>query len=241
MRALGIIKARAGSKRLPRKNLRTLNGHPLVAYMCRAAMASSLDRVIVTSEDDEIRQTAIQYGVEAPFKRPQALAGDFARNEDILNHALDWVHADEKKPYDIVVMLQPTTPYVLPETIDACIAGVASGAACCFSARPVREPPEWMFRINAEGHAVSATLPDFDDGGVHTQMLRETFFPTGAAYAISIDAFHAQDRIYARPLKVALMDAARSVDIDDELDFIMAETVGRQFGYEIIPTVRAQS
>ena len=91
--SLGVVVARGQSKRLPRKMLRPLAGHPLVAYMARAALASGLDRVILSTDDDEIAAAAKSYGLEAPFRRPAELATDFATNDRVLLHALDWAES----------------------------------------------------------------------------------------------------------------------------------------------------
>ena len=114
MRSLGIIQARGASKRLPRKNVKLLNGAPLISYAVRTALASTLDRLIVTTEDDEIAELARRYGADVPFRRPQHLAADYASDEDILVHALDFCRDQEKRDYDIIVKLHPTTPFALP-------------------------------------------------------------------------------------------------------------------------------
>ena len=237
MRSLGVIQARGASKRLPRKNVRLLNGIPLIAYMCRAALVSRLQRVIVTTEDEEIARTAETFGVSAPFRRPVELAADYASNEDVVGHALEWTENDEGRPYDTVVKLQPTTPFVLPRHIDGCLDEVENnGAACCFTARKVSEPPDWMFRRDPEG--IATPMIDVAPVGEweHSQLLPEFFFPTGAAYAVRVSALRQQGRIYSAPLRMMMMEPERSIDIDDELDLLTAETVGRHFGFTPVDT-----
>src|SRR5262245_14661230 len=100
--SLGVIVARGASKRLPRKNLRPLLGLPLVAWSVRAALASRLDRVVVTTEDPEIAEVARREGADVPFMRPEELAADYARSDDILLHALAATEADDGRGYDVV-------------------------------------------------------------------------------------------------------------------------------------------
>lgn len=114
---LAIIPARGGSKGLPRKNIRELAGKPLIAWTIEAGRKSKyIDRLIVSSEDFEIIEVAKKYGAEIPFVRPKHLAEDESLGLDPVFHALR-----ELPGYDIVVLLQPTSPLRLTEDIDACI------------------------------------------------------------------------------------------------------------------------
>jgi CMP-N,N'-diacetyllegionaminic acid synthase len=230
--SLAVIVARGASKRLPRKNLRPLLGVPLVAWSIRAALASKATRVVVTTEDSEIADVARQTGADVPFVRPAALAEDYARSDDILIHALDETEKAEGRQYPLVVYIQPTTPFVRPQDIDAAINVVASGAAaCCFTAREVGEPPWWMFVEDAKGDA-RLLLPGSVEGDrEHTQKLAKTYFPTGAVWALNAEALRKQHRMYCEPLKMVQMDADRSIDIDNEADWLFAEAIGHLRGF----------
>ncbi len=106
---IAIIPARGGSKRLPKKNIRPLAGKPLIAYTIEAAKRCSLiDRVIVSTDDDEIAKVAREYGAETPFKRPAELSTDEATPEPCLKHAVEWLEKNENYKTDIVVYLQIT-------------------------------------------------------------------------------------------------------------------------------------
>jgi N-acylneuraminate cytidylyltransferase len=237
MRSLGVLCARGASKRLPRKHLLPLAGVPLVAWMCRAAAASRLDRVVMSTEDAAIAEIARANGVEAPFIRPAHLAEDFATDCDIVFDALQRCEAEETHPYDVVVMLQPTTPFTRPEDIDACLDTLAGdpGLGCCFTARPVSEPAQWMFLNRSDGRAE----PLFSGVGLneiaHKQKLPPAWFPAGAAYAVRTEALRAQRKIYALPLAFHAMPTERAIDIDHEIDLLFAETVARKRGFEPAP------
>ncbi|MDP7343237.1 MAG: acylneuraminate cytidylyltransferase family protein [Alphaproteobacteria bacterium] len=235
MRSLGILLARGGSTRIPRKNVKPLLGHPLIAYGGRAALASGLSRVILSTDDDEIAAAAQQYGVDAPFRRPAELSKDVP-TEHVTRHALDWAEADEGAAYDIVVTLQPTTPFILPEHIDACIESVAvSDAACCFTAQRASQPPQWMFTLDDDGTA-TPLLDGVIEGerGVF-QSLPACYLPNGGAYATRVSAFRAWGRIISDPARLFIMDAARSVDLDEPEDWLIAEAMGTRHGFSLLP------
>ena len=121
-RTLGIIPARGGSNRLKRKNILPLNGQPLISYTIQAAQkASKLTDFLVSTEDDEIREVALQYGAPVPFVRPAELATDTVRNIDVIIHALEFLENKHGKPYDIILLLQPTSPIRDPDHIDLAI------------------------------------------------------------------------------------------------------------------------
>jgi len=108
-KVVAVILARGGSKGIPRKNIAPLAGKPLIAYTIEAAKRCSLiDRVIVSTDDDEIAKVARDYGAETPFKRPPELAADTSRPEPCLKQAVEWLEENENYKTDIVVYLQPT-------------------------------------------------------------------------------------------------------------------------------------
>lgn len=235
MRTLGVIPARGRSKRLPRKNILPLNGIPLIAYMIKASQASKLDRIIVSTEDNEIANIARNFGADVPFMRPAELAEDYAMDADILQHALDWVEQDEKQKYDIIVQLQPTTPFITPDTINACIKIlVQTDANTCFAARATSEPPQWMFRKDKNGFAQPLLGKNIEADDTHTQLLEKTFIPNGGAFAILTDAFRKHKAVYVDPLRMVEMSWERSVDIDEDLDLLFAEAVCKKYDFRLI-------
>lgn len=242
MANLGVIVARRSSKRLPGKNLLPVGDLPLVGWMCRAAAASRLDRVVVSTEDDEIMAVCEANGVAAPFRRPAALATDYAASPDIVGHAIDTMNGIDGVDYAVCVLLQPTTPFVLPEHIDACLDALDGGTvACTFTAREVDDPPEWMFRRNGAALAEPLLQQAIEGDQEHSQHLAGCYIPSGAAYAFRVEAMRAQGRIICDPATMVVMDKARAVDIDDPLDLIYAQAVARENGFEPVPLVtRAQ-
>jgi CMP-N-acetylneuraminic acid synthetase len=240
MRSLGVLCARGSSKRLARKHLQSLQGLPLVAWMCRAAAASTLTRVVMTTEDEEIARIAIENGVDVPFRRAAALSEDFASDFDIVVDALDRVEAQEGRRYDIVVMLQPTTPFAQPADIDSCTRRLVDDGdrAACFSVRPVTAPALWMFIERPDGRAQPLLDGVGSNAAAHKQLLPKCWFPSGAAYAVRTKSFREQKRVYATPYAIMPMPAERSVDIDEEVDLMIAESLARSKKFAPVPRVQ---
>jgi CMP-N,N'-diacetyllegionaminic acid synthase len=235
MTALGVIVGRGQSKRLPGKMLREIGGHPLIGWTVRAAAAAStLDRVIVSTDSPEIAAAAEAYGTKAPFLRPAELATDTVGNDKVITHALDWASADSGVAYDIVVLIQPTAPFLQAGDIDACVARVADGGfVSAFTARVVEFPPEWMFR-GEPGKGVQPLLegPWFDKDR-KVRALPTTYRANGAVWATRVDAFRSSGSVYNAPMDAVMMSAERSVDIDYEWDLAEAQATLQANGFSI--------
>src|SRR4051794_35989144 len=119
---LAVIPARGGSKRLPRKNVMLLKGHPLIAYTIKAAQeATRLTDWLVSTDDAEIAAVARDYGAAVPFTRPFHLAGDTDRNAGVIRHSMEFMEAKTGRRYDMLMLLQPTCPIRSGAHIDEAI------------------------------------------------------------------------------------------------------------------------
>lgn len=119
-RVTALIPARGGSKRLPRKNVKLLVDKPLIAWSIEVAKASKyIDRVVVSTDDEEIKQVSEQYGAEVPFLRPEYLSNDHASSFDVIKHAIDFLHLGQKN--ELIVLLQPTSPLRLVSELDTAL------------------------------------------------------------------------------------------------------------------------
>jgi N-acylneuraminate cytidylyltransferase len=154
VRAVAIIPARGGSKGIPRKNLRALAGHPLLAWSIAAAEATeSVARVIVSTDDPEIAEAARDYGAETPFLRPAALAADDTRDLPVFQHALAWLDEHEGEQPEVIVHLRPTSPLRRAADIDRAVRAIAADATAD-AVRSVCAPfqnPYKMWRLGADG------------------------------------------------------------------------------------------
>jgi len=149
-KAIAIIPARGGSKRIPRKNIKEFLGKPLIAYSIQTAIESKLfDKIIVTTDDEEIADVAKRYGAEVPFIRPKELADDFTGTSDVINHALKWLkeHGEE---YDYICTIYATAPLLQSKYL---IEGYKklqnSDAVNAFSATSMPFPIQRTFKITA--------------------------------------------------------------------------------------------
>lgn len=209
-RVLAVITARGGSKGFPGKNLHIVRGAPLIAWTIQAAQESSLvDHVILSSDDNEIIETARRYGCDAPFVRPDKLSSDTASSSDVLIHALNEV----EEFFDIVVLLQPTSPLRTKADIDGSIEMILkTGAAAVISVRPARISPFWLLNLNSEGLIV----PLFPEGERHyrRQDMPEVYTPNGAIYAITTEKFVREKTLFPLETRGWIMPPERSIDID---------------------------
>jgi len=154
MKTLAIIPARGGSKGIARKNLVDIAGKPMVAHSIEQALAAQkVDRVIVSTEDPEIRRICLDYGAETPFVRPSELAEDDVLDLPVFEHALNWLKENDQYVPDLVLHLRPTAPVRLPSWIDDAISCL-SDRPDADSLRSVSIPdkhPYRMFRKDQEG------------------------------------------------------------------------------------------
>lgn len=215
---LAIIPARGGSKRLPRKNVLDLAGKPLIAWTIEAGLKSSyIDKVIVTSDDEEILDIAKKFGSDI-IKRPDELANDTATSFDAIKHTIDNV-----KAYDYVVFLQPTSPLRNQKHIDEAIELLEEKEAdAAVSVCEMDHSPLWSNTLPEDG-SMSNFLRD-EVKNKRSQDLEKYYRLNGAIYICKIErlleekTFFINDNIFAYQ-----MDRKSSVDIDEEIDFKMAE------------------
>jgi CMP-N,N'-diacetyllegionaminic acid synthase len=212
-KVLALIPARGGSKGLPGKNILSVCGRPLLAWSIDAARGSRyVDRVVLSSEDAAIIAAARVCGCEVPFRRPDVLASDTASTTDVVLHALDALPG-----YDVVVLLQPTSPLRTASDIDtACEKFAASGAPACVSVSPVEQSPYWMYRLGDN----DALLPIIEPSeGTRRQDLPDVYALNGAIY-VAETAWLRQARTFLTRDTVAhVMPTERALDIDTAADF----------------------
>jgi N-acylneuraminate cytidylyltransferase len=218
-----VICARGGSKGLPGKNIRDLAGKPLIAWTIEAAQASTLiDKVILTSDDTAIIDTARHFGCEAPFVRPAVLATDESSSDDVLVHALE----NAGEGYDLIVMLQPTSPLRTVEDIDGCIRKcIEAGANSCITFAESGKSPYIMFVADDQDVMCPLFEAEFYNRGHRRQDLPAAYSPNGAVYVAHIKSYLETRDFCAAGVIGYMMPGERSIDIDTELDFRIAEMI----------------
>jgi len=218
------VAARGGSKRLPDKNLLPLQGRPLLAHALGAALASKhRDRVIVSTDSPRIARAARKCGGDAPFLRPAALATDAAPLVPTLQHAVRHCVDEGFRP-DIVVKVSPTSPLVRPEDIDGAIETLLkTRTTSCFSACAISERPEWMFGIRRGRPFLF--LGKEEALRTRGQDLPELYRTNGAVGVVTTEVLMKQNRIYGDRPSMFIMPRERSIDIDERIDFKIAEAL----------------
>ena len=219
---IGIIPARGGSKGLPRKNILPLLGKPLIAWTIEQAHASKyLDKVIISTDDDEIAEISKQYGAQVPFMRPQELASDTAKSDDVMSHAIEWLES-KGMFYDLIVKLQPTSPNRSSEDIDNAIELLfEKNARSVVSICEAQYLPQWSNILPEDG-----CLKDFMSRDIVNSNRQE--FPTyyrlnGAVYLAYCYFLKTNGSFLGAGSYAYIMPRERSIDIDDEIDFKFAE------------------
>lgn len=217
---VAIIPARGGSKRIPRKNIKMFHGKPMIAYSIEAALASGcFDKVIVSTDDQEIAEVAVQFGADVPFLRPANIADDHATTMDVIHHAATWCE-EQGWSLDAVCCLYATAPFVTAEYLKQGLAVLTqTGAEFVFSATTFPFPIQRAIKL-AEDGCVSMFSPENEL--VRSQDLEEAYHDAGQFYWGTKDAFLQRKKIFAPHSKVVLMPRKRVQDIDTEEDWDFA-------------------
>jgi len=215
---LGLIPARGGSKGVPRKNVRELDGRPLITYTIDAALsAERLDRVLVSTDDEEIRSVSREAGAETPFLRPAKLATDEAPTEPVIHHALDFLSESEGYSPDAVVLLQPTSPLRDDEAIDGALERFDGSGATSLVA--VTEDHSNRWRHTDEG----AKQLNYTGEVTRRQDKEPEYVENGAIYVTDREAFLKTGRIRVGETALFVMNDRDSIDIDTEFDLWQVE------------------
>lgn len=234
--AFGVIPARGGSKGLPRKNLRVLGRLSLVGHAIASARESAwLTRFIVSTDDSEIAEDARRHGAEVPFLRPTELATDEAGMVPVLQHAVGWLETATGIRPDLVVTLQPTSPFRTGADIDRTIQKLlAAGADSAQTVIEAAYHPFFMSTLEGD-----RAVPLFPDGHkfVRRQDAPSVYQPTGAVYVTRYPVLMEQGRVLGDDNRVVVTGFEASVNIDIEWDFMLAQLILRE-GRAPIPPER---
>ncbi len=220
---LGIITARSGSKGIPQKNLAPLHGKPLIAYTIEAVKGSKLlTHCIVSTDTEDIAGVARQYGAEAPFLRPADLSTDSARALDVLAHAIRWMNEQEKKSFDYVMMLQPTSPLRTGEDIDACIriAG-ETDADSVFSMKEIPDFAPQKLKVIRDGQ-IFPFLGEEQGQSAPRSKAQKVFKRNCAIYLTRTELILKGDQ-FGKKSMAYVMPRERSIDINEPVDLELAE------------------
>jgi len=224
---IAVITARGGSKGLPGKNIIDLGGKPLLAYTVLAGIESELiDTVMVTTDDKKIKKVAKEWGAEVPFLRPGELSNDKSHTPDAVEHAVSFYEDQLNKFYDIIVTLQPTSPFRNGDQIDKAINKFLDDSTLdsLISVKEQDYPPWWMFKINN-----NRLHPYFhyEDGinvfNLERQQFPKVYRPNGAIY-VTWRKYLLENNAIVNPENNGyfIMSENDSIDIDNFSDLYAA-------------------
>lgn len=217
---LAIIPARGGSKGIPKKNIISLAGKPLIAWTIEEAKKSKyIDRLILSSDDTEIMDVARKWGCEVPFRRPASLAKDSSPSIDAILHAIRKL----KESYDYMILLQTTSPMRSCKDIDGAIEKcISSGADSCVSVLKPKKSPFWSYRTDSKGRMVPLIRIELIK---RRQDLPQTYCLNGAIYVEKIKWMLKSGTLIGKNTIPFVMDDKSSFDIDNSFERDIAEFI----------------
>jgi CMP-N-acetylneuraminic acid synthetase len=217
MKIVGIIPARGGSKAIPRKNIKDLNGKPLIAHIIGTALKiKEIDKLLVSTDDQEVANISKKYGAEVPFIRPEELATDETPTLPVLQHAVQYLEEKENYKPDIIVLLYATTPMTTEGKISEAINNIIE-----------KDLDSVISVVVDHGHYWTE-----DDGKFerfypvivkNRQIVKPLFKENGAVYVCTRELLMEKNLIAGGKIGFLKMDKKESIDIDDPLDYEFVE------------------
>lgn len=218
---IAIIPARGGSKRIPRKNIKLFHGKPMIAYSIEAAKeAGCFDKIIVSTDDQEIADVALKYGAEVPFMRPAELSDDFAGTTPVIGHAIEWLKLNNKAPRQ-VCCIYATAPFISTEDIQKGQKILEEvGCDYAFSVTSYAFPVQRSIRIT-ENNRVEMFNSDYFSA--RSQDLEEAYHDAGQFYWGKADSWLSGKAIFSQESTPVILPRYRVQDIDTQEDWDRAE------------------
>jgi CMP-N,N'-diacetyllegionaminic acid synthase len=223
-KVLCVIPARSGSKGIPEKNIKPFCGKPLIAYSIEQALETDLiDRTIVSTDDEKIAEISRNFGAETPFIRPAQLATDEASTLDVLLHSIEWCKNNENLHFDIILLLHANTPLRSKNDIRRCVAIlVDQNADNVFSVTPAKNNPYFnMVKVNEKDKVTLVKDGNFQN----RQSAPSVYDMNSSIYTWWTDTLVKTKSLYLPKTQIYKMPRERSIDIDEPIDFRIAEMI----------------
>ena len=224
---LGITLARGGSKSIPRKNIKSILGKPLIAHtIIEAKKSKFISKYIVSTDDEEIKNICIKYGAEVPFIRPAVFATDEATSSDAIKHAVQYVENKDKIQYDYIIELMCTNPLKTVEDIDACIEKlIVTKADSVIAMHKIDDNHPIRAKKIVNDRIVDFCLTETPE--TRRQDLKpNAYIRSGSIYALKRDQIIKYNKRYgSKNSRPYILPNIRAVNVDTEIDFILAETL----------------
>lgn len=235
MKIYAIIPARGGSKGVPGKNVKRLNGFPLIAYSIAVAkLSKKISRIIVSTDSEEIAEIAKKYGAECPFLRPKELAQDNSRDYEFMIHAINWFEKNKNCIPDYWVHLRPTTPLRKPELVDSAIETLIINkiATSLRSAHLSPESPYKWFRRDENGWFIGMSNKlDNDTINNPRQQFPNVYIPDGYVDVLITSFIKNNSQIHGN--KIFGFESPFCIEVDTPDDFELLEYQINKNNYEV--------
>jgi pseudaminic acid cytidylyltransferase len=227
MRTIAIIPARGGSKRIPRKNIKDFHGKPMIAYPISVALGSRLfDRVIVSTDDEEIADVSTRYGAEVPFMRPKELADDYTGTNAVVKHALEWL-IEHGQTSDYVCCIYATAPFLQAKYLEIGFDILKEGdCTFAFSVTSYSFPVQRSIRIRQDGY-VEPIFPEHIPK--RSQDLEEAYHDAGQFYWGETKSFIEDKKNFYPKSKPVILPRHIVQDIDSLEDWKRAELMFKSY------------
>ena len=221
MKTIAIIPARGGSKRIPKKNIKDFLGRPVISYAINAAINSKVfDKVIVSTDNEEIADISIKYGAEIPFFRSNKNSSDYAPINDVLKEVIEY-YTDNNEYFNNACCIYPVNPFINESKI---IEGLnilnSNNFDCVFSAVKYSYPIQRAFIINNE-NTIKMINPE--NYLVRSQELEDTFHDAGQFYWFKTKSFMKENKLWTNNTSIIELNENEVQDIDNESDWEVAE------------------
>ncbi|MFC1546341.1 cytidylyltransferase domain-containing protein [bacterium] len=228
MKILSFIPARGSSERIPNKNIKMLNGKPLISYTIECAGKSRfINRVVVSTDSAEIADVAVKYGAEVPFMRPASISNSNSTEMEFFEHALTWFKDNEDYTPDLIVLLYPTSPFRKTESIDKAIELMLdnSDADSLRSIKLCSEHPYKMWISKDKYIEPFAKTDDPNMQTLSTQLFPKVYIQNASIYITKVSTIRNKKSPIGDKVIPFIMDEIESVDINTYLDFEFAEMI----------------
>ena len=223
---LAIIPARAGSKRLPKKNILKLAKKPLLAWTIEAARkVRQIDEIVVSTDDKKIAEISKNFGAKIPYLRPKALATDEAKTVDVVLDIVNYYNEKLNRKFDVVIVLQPTSPLRKAKDIkNALNFFLKKKANAVISVCETEHSPKWANKL-PKNLSMNSFLKS-EVINTRSQDLEKYYRLNGAIYIIKTERLLVDENLFPKKKSFAfIMPTLRSIDIDTEIDFNLAEII----------------
>lgn len=229
MTTLAVVPARGGSRGIPRKNIRPLAGRPLIAWtLATAKAARQIDRVLVSTDDEEIAAVARAAGAEVPFLRPAAFSGDDVHSVHAVLHSLDWLEQHEGSVPDTVAMLLPTSPFRRAADLDQAVATLRTSDAPSVISVCAAATPLGSLRWLREDRLVP--VQETADHNFQRQDVEQLYAVNGSIYVAASAALRKHRSFHIVGAVGSVMSKRHSIDINTLEDFAIAEALAASSG-----------